>query len=70
MVTKEKLNELRNKYPPQTRLKLIKMDDIQAPASGTCGTVRYVDDMGQIQMRWDSGSSLALIPGVDEFCTC
>ena len=27
----------------------------------------YVDDAGQIQMRWRRGSRLALIPGVDSF---
>lgn len=27
----------------------------------------YVDDMGQIGMRWDNGRSLALVPGVDRF---
>ena len=34
---------------------------------GDIGTVQYVDDAGQIQMRWRRGSRLALIPGVDSF---
>lgn len=35
--------------------------------SGTRGTVTHVDDMGQLQMRWDNGQSLALIPEEDVF---
>ncbi len=31
------------------------------------GTVAYVDDIGQIGVKWDTGSSLSLIPGVDSF---
>jgi hypothetical protein len=27
----------------------------------------HVDDAGQIHVRWDTGSGLAVIPGVDEF---
>jgi hypothetical protein len=34
---------------------------------GDIGTVQYVDDAGQIQMRWRRGSQLALIQGVDSF---
>lgn len=55
-------------YPVGTRLELISMDDPYAPVpSGTRGTVQYVDDMGQIGMKWDDGSSLSLIPGEDSF---
>ena len=43
------------------------MDDSQAPPPGTKGTVAYVDDIGQIGVKWDTGSSLSLIPGVDSF---
>jgi hypothetical protein len=54
--------------PEGTRIELINMDDPYAPVpAGTKGTVEYVDDMGQIGMRWDNGRSLALIPEVDEF---
>ena len=44
------------------------MNDPFAPVpSGTRGTVDYVDDMGQIHMRWDNGRTLALVPGEDSF---
>ena len=35
--------------------------------SGLKGTVVYVDDIGQILVQWENGSSLSLIPGVDRF---
>lgn len=55
-------------YPVGTRLELISMDDPYAPVPpGTRGTVQYVDDMGQIGMKWDNGSSLSLISGEDSF---
>ena len=55
-------------YPKGTRIELISMDDPFAPVeSGTKGTVEFVDDMGQIHMKWDNGRTLALIPGEDEF---
>ena len=52
-MTREKLVErLRKEYPVGTRLVLDSMDDPFAPVeSGTHGTVRYVDDMGQIGMQ-------------------
>lgn len=46
---------------------LDRMDDIQAPPVGTTGKVAYIDDIGNIHVRWETGSSLALIPGVDQF---
>ena len=59
------LKNLRTTYPPGTRVKLIKMDDMQAPPKGTLGTVRGVDDAGSIIVRWDNGSGLSVAYGED-----
>ena len=48
-------------------VKLVAMDDAQAPKEGTLGYVRSVDDAGQIHVSWENGTSLALIPGQDDF---
>ena len=54
-------------YPKGTKVELHHMDDPFAPPSGTKGTVMFVDDIGQIHVKWENGSSLALIPNVDSF---
>ena len=64
---KPSVEDLRAKYPEGTLIELISMDDIQAPPSGTLGTVDSVDDAGTIHMKWDNGSSLGLCPEVDKF---
>ena len=64
---KRKIIRLKEKFPKYTRLKLISMDDIQAPPSGTFGTVLGVDDIGMILVKWDNGSTLSLIPEEDKF---
>ena len=62
------VNLIKARYTKGTRIELIKMDDPYAPVlEGTKGTVEFVDDMGQIHMRWDNGRMPALIPEVDEF---
>ncbi len=65
--TKETIKRLREEYPPGTRIVLESMNDPHAPPPGTKGTVVYIDDLGQIGMSWQNGSSLSLIPGVDRF---
>ena len=59
------VEQLRKEYPAGCRVKLLKMDDIQAPPIGTEGTVVHVDDTGSICVRWDTGSGLNVIYGVD-----
>ena len=64
---KDYIEHLRRKYPPGTRLQLICMEDGFPVPSSSMGTVEFIDDAGQIQVHWDCGRSLALIPGVDSF---
>lgn len=61
------VERLQQTYPPGTRLVLNQMDDGFAVPPGTRGTVAYVDDAGQLGMKWDNGRTLSLIPGVDSF---
>lgn len=50
------------------RIKLIKMNDDPYPVEpGTMGTVKFIDDNGQIHVNWDNGRTLAIIPRVDEY---
>ncbi len=67
MMKKNEIERLRRDYPVGTRLELIKMDDPQAPPPGTRGTAEGVDDAGDLLMRWDTGSGIKLIVGVDRF---
>lgn len=63
MMIKNNAEKMRKLYEGKT-IRLIKMEDEQAPPPGTIGVCKHVDDMGQL--HW-SASGLALIPGVDEF---
>ena len=60
-----KKEDLLKKYPIGSRVKLVKMDDIQAPPIGTLGTVTGVDDICSILVTWDNGSSLNILYGID-----
>ena len=65
-----KLDLLRLMYPSGTRIKLIKMNDppeTDPLPPGSVGTIDHVDDGCQLQMRWDCGRSLGLVPGEDSF---
>ena len=63
--TAERMKEF---YPPGTRIQLDHMEDPWAPVPpGTRGTVQFVDDIGQIGMKWDNGRTLSLVPGEDSF---
>lgn len=62
---KQELTALREKYPTGTMVQLISMKDKQAPPVGTIGEVMYVDDIGSVHVKWQNGSGLAVIPGVD-----
>ncbi|MBE6046131.1 MAG: DUF4314 domain-containing protein [Clostridiales bacterium] len=63
----KKVQAIKDSYKAGTRIRLIRMDDIQAPPPGTEGTVTGVDDVGSILMYWDNGSGLNIVPEEDEF---
>ena len=68
MISEDKLNEIKVKYPIGTRVKLTKdMDDKYPILAGTIGIVDFIDSEGQLHMIWENGRTLALIPEVDEF---
>lgn len=53
---------------PGQRVRLLHMADKYHPVpDSTEGTVDFIDDGGNIHMKWDNGRTLALIPDVDEF---
>ena len=66
-MTEIRIEEHRKTYPKGTKIRLINMDDKQAPPPGTIGTVDFIDDAGTIHMSWETGSSLGLIPETDSF---
>lgn len=66
MISQEQLKELRREYPAGTRIRLVRMDDEQAPPVGTCGTVAGVDDTGSLMVKWDNGGSLNVLWEIDE----
>ena len=60
------LEQLRKQYPKGTKLQLISMRNEKYPIlPGTVGEVTHIDDIGNIHVRWQNGSSLAIIPEVD-----
>lgn len=71
MVYNEKKVELlRQRYPKGTRICLDSMENDAFPIPpGSKGTVDFIDDAGNLIMKWDSGGSLSLIPGEDKFHT-
>ena len=64
-ISKEELKSLRERYPIGCRVELLQMDDTQAPKIGSIGVVNFVDDIGSIHVTWSSGSTLAVVYGVD-----
>lgn len=67
-MNEDKIKRIKELYPQGTRIELNHMDDPYHPIpDGTIGTVKHVDDAGQIHVRWDNGRGMAIIPEVDDF---
>lgn len=61
------VEQIKKKYPVGTRIVLDHMEGETDMPDGLRGTVRHVDDQGQLHMGWDNGRSLAVVPNVDRF---
>lgn len=61
------VEKLREMYPEGTKIILQEMQGESQMPYGLKGTVTHVDDAGQIHMRWENRSTLALDVEVDTF---
>lgn len=64
IVVPVKLAQNRNETP---RVRLISMENEPLMGKGLEGDYDFVDSIGQIHVKWDNGSTLALVPKVDIF---
>lgn len=69
LLNRYELNHIKSTYSKGSRVRLI--DDIDDPHSklkaGDEGVITHIDDIGTLHMKWDNGSSLGLIVGLDKF---
>lgn len=57
---------VRKLYPVGCRVELVRLDDPYSKLTpGERGTVVTVDDTGTVFVKWNSGSTLGVIYGVD-----
>ena len=63
---KEDIKRIKETYVKGMRVRLVKMDDEQAPPIGMEGTIRGVDAIGSVLVMWDTGSKLNVILEDDE----
>ena len=64
--TRAEVEEIRRRYPKGTFVVLRYMDDAFSKIpEGTAGIVLHVDDAGTVHTKWENGSTLGFIVGVD-----
>lgn len=69
-MSQQQVKLLKKHFKKGTRIKLIYMNDPYTNLSyGDKGTITDIDDIGQIHVNWDRGSSLALVYSEDDFIT-
>ena len=64
--SKEQVEGVRMAYPKGTRVELVFTDDPYTKLQpDDLGTVNDVDDTGTVFVKWDKGSTLGMVYGVD-----
>lgn len=69
MLSREEIKRLKEAYPEGTQVRLLRMKGEEQMSSGMQGTVCLVDDIGQIHVSWENGSSLPINTEEDVFET-
>ena len=67
MLRREQIERLKERYPAGTVVRLGQMEGEHQMPSGMEGKVTGVDDIGQIHVEWENGSTLALNVEEDDF---
>lgn len=67
MLRREEIARIKEMYPKGTPIRLYSMEGEQSVPPGSRGIVDHVDDIGQIHMKWENGSCLALNVEEDRF---
>ena len=67
MLRREQIERLKERYPAGTVVRLGQMEGEHHMPSGMEGKVTGVDDIGQIHVEWENGSTLALNVEEDAF---
>lgn len=67
MLRQRDCEKIRAEYPKGTQIELVEIGGEERMQPGLKGVVDMVDDMGQIHVVWENGSSLALNTGEDTF---
>ena len=60
MMTRKEIERIKAEYPLGSHVKLIEMKGEPQMPYGLKGTVMSIDDIGQLHVNWENGSTLAL----------
>lgn len=61
------VEEIRERYPEGTKIKIVRMRDVRPIKPGTIGVVKHIDDIGTLHCCFEDGKQLGVCPEVDEF---
>lgn len=67
MLKQSQVDKVKEEYPAGTKVVLENMEGESQMPNGLKGVVKFVDDAGQVHVKWENGSSLALDIEVDAF---
>lgn len=67
MLSREEIMRIKEEYPKDTQVRLYSMKGEPQMPTGMKGKVKLVDDIGQIHVSWENGSTLPLNTEEDQF---